>query len=123
LGESVGIQSMTVTIQSLRTNNPTLRWYLRSLWREAFTALLLGIACGLIVAIVVLIWQRAEMPAFVIGASVTFCLLTACVAGLSVPALLHALKLDPKIAAGPITLAIADIFTLLFYFNLAKFLL
>jgi magnesium transporter len=123
LGESVGIQSMTVTIQALRTSKPTLRWYLHSLWREIFTALLLGSACGLVVGLVVLIWQQAQMPAVVIGASVTFCLLTACVAGLSVPALLHALKLDPKIAAGPLTLAIADIFTLLFYFNLAKFLL
>lgn len=123
LGESVGIQSMTVTIQALRTTKPTWRWYLLSLWREAFTALLLGGACGLVVGLVVLIWQHAQMPALVIGASVTFCLLTACVTGLSVPALLHALKLDPKIAAGPITLAIADIFTLLFYFNLAKFLL
>lgn len=123
LGESVGIQSMTVTIQSLRTSDPTLRWYFRSLRRETFTALLLGIACGLVVAIVVLVWQREQMAALVIGSSVTFCLLTACVAGLSVPAALHALKLDPKIAAGPITLAVADIFTLLFYFNLAKFLL
>jgi len=123
LGESVGIQSMTVTIQSLRTSKPTWRWYLLSLWRETFTALLLGIVCGLVVGIVVLVWQHAPMPALVIGASVTFCLLTACITGLSVPALLHALKLDPKIAAGPITLAIADIFTLLFYFNLAKFLL
>jgi len=123
LGESVSIQSMTVTIQALRTSKPTLRWYLHSLWREIFTALLLGSACGLVVGVVVLMWQHAPMAALVIGSSVTFCLLTACVAGLSVPALLHALKLDPKIAAGPLTLAIADIFTLLFYFNLAKFLL
>ncbi|HEY1663962.1 MAG TPA: magnesium transporter [Verrucomicrobiae bacterium] len=123
LGESVSIQSMTVTIQSLRTTQPSWRWYWLSLWREAFTALLLGASCGLAVGIIVLVWQHAEMPAFVIGASVTFCLLTACVAGLSVPTALHALKLDPKIAAGPLTLAIADIFTLLFYFNLAKFFL
>ena len=123
LGESVAIQSMTVTIQALRTNKPTWRWYFLSLWREAFTALLLGSSCGLVVGLVVLIWQQAPMPSVVIGTSVTFCLLTACVTGLSVPALLHALKLDPKIAAGPITLAIADIFTLLFYFNLAKYLL
>ena len=123
LGESVSIQSMTVTIQSLRTSPLTWRWFWRSLRREISTALLLGIASGLVVALVVLLWQRAVMPALVIGASVTFCLLTACVAGLSVPAALHALKLDPKIAAGPLTLAIADVFTLLFYFNLAKFLL
>jgi magnesium transporter len=123
LGESVSIQSMTVTIQALRTSQPTMRWYLSSLWREISTALLLGVACGLVVALVVLAWQRIAAPAFVIGSSVTFCLLTACVTGLSVPAALHALKLDPKIAAGPLTLAIADIFTLLFYFNLAKIIL
>jgi len=123
LGESVGIQSMTVTIQSLRTSRLSWGWYGRSLLREISTALLLGVACGLVVGLVVLAWQRAPMPAFVIGASVTFCLLAACVTGLSVPSALHALKLDPKIAAGPLTLAVADVFTLLFYFNLAKFLL
>jgi magnesium transporter len=47
----------------------------------------------------------------------------ACVLGLSIPALLHALRLDPKIAAGPVTLAITDVFTLLFYFTLAAVLL
>lgn len=123
LGESVGIQSMSVTIQSLRTSRLSWRWYFSSLGREISTALLLGVACGLVVALVVLAWRHSAMPALVIGASVTFCLLTACVTGLSVPSALHALRLDPKIAAGPITLAVADVFTLLFYFNLAKILL
>ncbi|RPI00481.1 MAG: magnesium transporter MgtE, partial [Calditrichaeota bacterium] len=43
--------------------------------------------------------------------------------GLSVPALLHALKLDPKIAAGPLTLGLTDIFTLISYFSMATWLL
>jgi hypothetical protein len=30
------------------------------------------------------------------------------------------LRLDPKIAAGPVTLAISDVFTLLFYLVLAS---
>ena len=123
LGESVSIQSMTVTIQSLRNNKPTRRWYLVTLRREIVTALFLGSVCGLLVGLIVLFWQRDEPAAFVIGTSVGFCLCAACVTGLSVPTLLHALKLDPKIAAGPITLALADIFTLLFYFSLAKYFL
>jgi magnesium transporter len=114
---------MTVTIQALRSRKPSRRWYLATLRREMTTALLLGGACGALVALIVLIWQRDEAAAFVIGTSVGFCLCAACVAGLSVPTLLHALKLDPKIAAGPITLALADIFTLLFYFSLAKYFL
>lgn len=123
LGESVSIQSMTLTIQALRQQKPTRRWYLTTLRREMTTAILLGAACGLVVGLVVLIWQRDEPAAFVIGTSVAFCLCAACIAGLSVPTLLHAWKLDPKIAAGPVTLALADIFTLLFYFSLAKYFL
>jgi magnesium transporter len=44
---------------------------------------------------------------------------TACLFGLGVPSLLHRLKLDPKIAAGPITLALADFVALVIYFTSA----
>jgi magnesium transporter len=90
------------------------------LQQEMATAILLGGACGLVVGLIVLAWQGDKPAAFVIGTSVAFCLCAACLTGLTVPTILHALKLDPKIAAGPITLALADIFTLLFYFSLAK---
>lgn len=123
LGESVSIQSMTVTIQALRNQKPSLSWYFLTLRREILTAIFLGAACGILVGLIVYFWQRDEPASFVIGVSVGFCLCAACVTGLSVPTLLHALKLDPKIAAGPITLALADIFTLLFYFSLAKYFL
>lgn len=123
LGESVSIQSMTVTIQALRATKPTARWYLAALRRELGTALLLGFGCGLLVAGIVCVWRGPGMPAVVIGGSIVLTLAASCLAGLTVPAALHAFKLDPKIAAGPLTLALADIFTLLFYFNLAKILL
>ncbi len=123
LGESVAVQSMTVTIQALHAARPTLPWFFSSLRRESGTALLLGGASGLLVALVICLWRGIGLPAFVIGASVLLSLIAACVFGLSVPAFLHWLKLDPKIAAGPITLALSDIVTVLFYFNLAALLL
>jgi len=123
LGESVSMQSMAVTVHALRTTRPTLRWYVRTFWREAGTALLLGGACGLTVGLVVWLWRGAGLGAVTIGTSILLALCGACFFGLSVPALLHAVKLDPKIAAGPVTLAITDIFTLLFYFSLAALLL
>ena len=46
-------------------------------------------------------------------------LVTACLFGLAVPSLLHRWKFDPKIAAGPITLALADFFALALYFTSA----
>jgi magnesium transporter len=119
LGESVSSQSMAVTIQVLRATRPRLHWYLKALRREMQTALLLGLSCGGIVAIVVALWRREPATALVIGASILLSLCSACLIGLSVPTLLHTLRLDPKIAAGPLTLALADICTLLFYFFLA----
>jgi magnesium transporter len=43
--------------------------------------------------------------------------------GLTIPSVLHALRLDPKIAAGPLTLALADLLTLFFYLSIASLLL
>lgn len=123
LGESVSVQSMTVTIQALRLQRPNLRWYLRAFRREAGTALLLGSGCGLAVGIIVWLWRGAGLAGIAIGGSVLLTLCAACFFGLTVPAMLHALRLDPKIAAGPVTLAFTDIFTLLFYFSLAALLL
>ena len=53
------------------------------------------------------------------GTSIAASLVTACLFGFTVPSLLHSLKLDPKIAAGPVTLAATDFCALAFYFTLA----
>ncbi len=123
LGESVSIQSMTVTIQALRSTRPTLRWYWSMLRREVSTALLLGLGCAAVVTLIVWLWWKAILPALVVGSSIVASLVMAGLLGLSVPALLHALRLDPKIAAGPVTLAVTDVMTLLFYFSIARALL
>jgi magnesium transporter len=123
LGESVSTQSMAVTIQALRTARPTLRWYIGALRREMMMALLLGAACAGLVTGIAWLWRGALLPAAVIGSSIFVSLLMACFVGLSVPSLLHALRLDPKIAAGPVTLAATDVLTLLFYFSIARALL
>jgi magnesium transporter len=80
-------------------------------------------SCGIVVGLIVWLWRGAGLAGFAIGASILLAVCAACFFGLSVPALLHALKLDPKIAAGPVTLAFTDLFTLLFYFSLAAWLL
>jgi magnesium transporter len=123
LGESISIQSMTVTIQLLRSARPTLKWYSKNLFREIQTALLIGLSSAVLVGLVVVIWKSDFPAAAVITTSIILVQLAAAVLGLSVPALLHKLKLDPKIAAGPITLALTDIFTILFYLGLAAAIL
>ena len=123
LGESVSVQSMTVTIRALHARRPTWGWFGRALGREIPTALLLGVGCGVLVGVVVWLWRGSVSAAAVVGGSIVGAMAFACVWGLSVPALLHALRLDPKIAAGPVTLAVTDISTLLIYFSAAAWLL
>jgi len=119
LNESVSMQSMTLTIQALRANTLTRRWFVHNLRRELATAVLLGLACGLLVGAIVWVWREDPRSAGVIGTSIAVSLVTACLFGFSVPSLLHGLKLDPKIAAGPVTLAVTDFCALAFYFSLA----
>jgi magnesium transporter len=123
LGESVSIQAMTVAIQSLHSSSPSLKWYLKSFMREAKTAFLLGMSCAAIVAVVVVLWKKDFTAAIVIGLSVMLVQQIASAWGISVPTILHKAKLDPKIAAGPITLALTDICTILMYFGLAAMIL
>jgi magnesium transporter len=119
LNESVSAQSMSVTIHALRSVNVTWRWLATSFRREVATAVFLGVACGLLVSIIVWVWRNDLRAAFVIGGSIALSLVTACALGLGVPSLLHRLKLDPKIAAGPVTLALADFVALVIYFTTA----
>lgn len=123
VGESVAVQSLTMTIRLLHARQPTLAWFARALGREVLTAVLLGLACGGFVAVVVWLWQDQAGTGGVIGACIVAAMTLACVFGISIPTVLHALRLDVKIAAGPLTLALADLSTLLIYLGGAAWLL
>jgi magnesium transporter len=119
LNESVSAQSMSVTIQALRAVPVTWRWFAAALRKEFLTALLIGLSCGALVGAIVWVWRKDVPGALVIGGSIAISLVSACLVGLCVPSLLHRFKLDPKIAAGPVTLALADTFALVIYFTSA----
>lgn len=123
LGESISIQSMTLAGQALHTAKPTLKWYTKNLIKESKTSFLLGISCGVIVTIVVMIWKGALLTALTVGLSILLVMVVAAFWGLTVPTILHRTNLDPKIAAGPITLALTDICTIVFYLGLATIIL
>lgn len=123
LGESVSMQSAAVSILALRSRRPSWRWYATAVRREAGTALLLGAAAGLVVGAVVWGWLGERVAAVAIGMSLVLSITAASTFGLTIPTLLHALKLDPKVAAGPLVLAVSDLWTVLFYFGIATLLL
>ena len=119
LTESVSMQTMSVTIHALRSVSVTRDWLASAFRRELATAALLGVSCGFVVCVIAWLWRHDLRAATVIGGSIAISLVTACAFGLAVPSLLHRLKLDPKIAAGPVTLVLADFIALAIYFTSA----
>ena len=95
----------------------------RSLAKELATAALLGLACGGLVGIVAGVWHGNVVLTATIAIAIALSMVTASALGVLLPSMLRAMRRDPSIAAGPIVLALADLATLLFYFNLAGLLL
>lgn len=123
LAESVSIQSVTLTLQGLHMRTGALIPPARPLSKEFATAAMLGAACGTLVGTISGVWHRDVLLGVVIMVAITLSMITACVLGILLPALLYWFDRDPGIASGPIVLALADLATLLFYFNLAGALL
>jgi magnesium transporter len=123
LGEAVAAQSLALTVQSLPATRVRWKWLRVKLLREAVTALLLGILAGSAVALMVGLFWRDLPASLSIGGSVTVSVLVAAQLGILVPVILRIVHWDPKIAAGPITLAVADLFTVTTYLVTAKLVL
>jgi Mg/Co/Ni transporter MgtE len=123
LAESVSIQSVTLTLQNLQSGSIHWGQFGRALFQEALTATMIGAACGSVVALTTWVWKREPLVSGILAVSITASMLMACVFGVLFPTLLRAARADPKIAAGPIVLALTDLATLLFYFTVAGMLL
>lgn len=124
LGEAVSIQSMSIALQLIHQQDRAgLGSFLRRLAREAAVGALLGSSCGAVAFAVSAIWRGALTASAAIGVSITLSIIAAACIGLSIPLFLHAVKKDPRIAAGPLVLAATDICTVLIYMTIAKLLL
>lgn len=123
LAESVSVQSVSLALQVMHGTTPTWSSTVAAVRREIGVGALLGLGTGLLVAIVALVWLGDGMLALVLLLGISCAVAIAAVAGLTLPTLIRLLQRDPKVAAGPIALATADMVTLVLYFNLARWLL
>ena len=123
LGEAVAAQSLALTVQSLPPSRVRWKWLRTKLRREVVTTSLLGILAGSAVSLMVALFWHDLPSALAIGGSVVISILVAGLLGVLVPVFLRMMHWDPKIAAGPITLAAADLFTVSCYLLTARIFL
>ncbi len=119
LSESVSIQSMSILLQGLHGTGVDRRFLFRALTREVAVGALLGLAAGVVVGLVAGTWQGSLALGLTLAVSVMLAIISAGLLGLILPVAVRAMRADPRIAAGPITLATTDVVTLLVYFAVA----
>ncbi|NGX60667.1 MAG: Magnesium transporter MgtE [Chlamydiae bacterium] len=123
LSESVAIQSMTLSLRFLHTRKIDWAQVGRRLFHEGKSSLLLGLVSALIIVLFYFAWSTEILPLVAIGVSVIVAMMCAALFGGFFPIILHALRLDPKVAAGPVVLMMADVFTIAIYLSLSTLLL
>ena len=122
LAESVSIQSVSLALQLIHAQTPTVALLVSKLKRELLTGLFLGLASAACVAIAALLWLRDPRLALCLLAGITSGVTAAAMVGMAMPNVLRLFRRNPQVAAGPIALACADMITLVAYFSLARWL-
>lgn len=120
LAESVSSQSVSLALQRLHGRRPRWENVFPQVRSEAMTGILLGLASGAVMAVVGWLWLGEGTVALCLVGGILGGVTGAAVLGTVVPTLLRLLRLEPRVAAGPIVLAGADIITLLVYLGLAQ---
>jgi magnesium transporter len=121
LSESVAIQSVSLAVQTIRGGSRGGNGGI--VLRELATGVLLGLACGMIVAGMCWGWKGQAPVALVLLSAIMVAMAVSAVVGLVMPGLLERFRGDPRVAAGPIALVLADLATLGVYYGLGTALL
>lgn len=122
LAESVSSQSVSLTLHRLHARPASGAMIARGLRHELATGLLLGLACGVVVGGVALAWRGQRGVALALVGGIAAGVAISALLGMALPVLLRLLRLDPKVAAGPIALAGADVATIGVYLGMARWL-
>lgn len=123
LAESVSIQSVSLALRVMSGHQPTMREILHKVRIEVLTGVFLGVASGLAVATVALLWLGEWRVALCVLGGIAGSVTCASAIGIIMPNLIRFFNREPQVAAGPVALASTDMVTLLIYFTLARTLI
>lgn len=120
---NTGTQALAVAVRGIATGE-TDKQDLKSLvLREAGTGLITGTTCGIVITVIVYLWQSSIYLGLLVGVSILLTLIVATLAGALIPLFMHKLKIDPAVASGPFITTINDIISVLIYFGMATALM
>ncbi|MEX2640980.1 MAG: magnesium transporter [Balneolales bacterium] len=120
-GGNTGAQSATLMVRAIATGDIQLSQWLRTVGKEVFVGITLGIIMG--GASWVLGYFRGGWEiGVVVGVSMILIVLTANIIGTILPFLLTKINIDPAVASSPLITTIVDAVGLLIYFSIAAWM-
>lgn len=120
---NTGTQSLAVIIRGLATKELSRPVVVRLLARELKVGMMIGVICGIFIAVIAYIWQGNLYLGLVVGSSLIATLIVGTMAGTVIPLILFKLRVDPAVASGPLITTINDILSLIIYFGIATLFL
>ncbi len=123
MGGNSSLQSSTTTIRRLALDVLPRRLYPIHILREILTALVMGVACGVVEALVALLLGHTPLLGVAVGLAMAIGMSAASLLGASMPLVLDLVGVDPAVASGPLVSTVNDSLGLAIYFTVASFLL
>ena len=121
MGGIAGTQSLTVLIRAMamgQINDRTEIWLVR---REILVSALNGLIWAFVMALVTTYWFDDSTLGLIIAFAIIVNLLTAGIAGASLPLILERLKIDPALAGGVILTTVTDVVGFWAFLGLAAY--
>lgn len=116
---NTGTQSLAVVVRGVASNDIDRKVVIQLILREFGVSLIIGVTCGIIIALIAFFWQGNAVLGAVVGFSLFFTLIIGTLAGTVIPLILYHFKIDPAVASGPLITTLNDIFSLVTYFGIA----
>ncbi|MEX0772791.1 MAG: magnesium transporter [Balneolales bacterium] len=117
-GGNTGAQSATLMVRAIATGDIQLSQWLRTVGKEVFVGIALGIIMGVTSWFLGYFWGGWEIGV-IVGASMVAIVLVANIIGTILPFVLTKIKIDPAVASSPLITTIVDAVGLLIYFTTA----
>ena len=119
MGGNAGTQSLTVAVRAIATRDLTGS----NIWRVIRREVLVGLANGLVFAVVMgivgFVWFGSPVIGAILAAAMIVNLLVAGLAGIGVPVLLERFGVDPALASGTFVTTVTDVVGFLTFLGLA----
>jgi len=120
---NTSLQSATTTVRRLALDTLPRSRFPRHVLREVAVALLMGVVCGGMAALLALVFGHDPRIGLGLGLAMAIGMSAASLLGSAMPLLLDLTGIDPAVASGPLVSTINDSLALAVYFSIATWVL